>query len=301
MEIEMLDLVDSWLVESPFSSSTISSYRRALQLFIKHFPDPADVTALQLKRWLDSQKWGSSHKWVCFNGIKGFLRWKYGAGHPALTLKMVRRSSPPQRVLSINQARQLLQSFDRSTPKGTRDLCMAGIFLDCGLRVSEVCRLEVNKILYDTDSGTNLLQVIVKGGAWSTRSFSPTTAIWLSEWMKARTEFLKEYPGRDKGKLFIGIGGNTPGQPMTRHGVQKIVNEWGRVAKIGQLSPHDFRRSMASIATLAGAPEDIVMKGGGWKNTAVFRRYTVGVGVADMKPYFPTSTLIKKDRHDSHS
>jgi site-specific recombinase XerD len=287
------DEINRWLSEAPLSANTTDRYRRALQLFLTEIADPSGCSPGELRAWLDSHPWGSSMQWVNLTAVKGFLRWRYGALHPVLSFKIRRQESPPQRALRIPQVRRLIQSFDTSTHKGKRDLSMCGLMLDCGLRVSEVCSLEVERVEYDPDLEAYLLQVVVKGGAWATRSFSAYTAAWYADWLAARGEITAQWPGRDKGRVFIGIGGNTPGCPMTRHGVQCIVRDWGERSGIGKLSPHDLRRSMASVATLLGAPEDIAMKGGGWKSSAVFRRYTVGVGVTDMKPYFPTTAAME--------
>lgn len=288
-----LDDVERWLSSCTYSANTIDRYRRALAALLADHPDPSILGPDELRAWLGSQGWGSSMQWITFNAARGFLRYRFGAEHPALSLRIARQEAPPQRVLRIPQIRKLLSSFDTSTAKGKRDLCMAGLMLDCGLRVSEVCRLEISRVSYDPDLEAYLLQVIVKGGKWATRSFSAYTAAWYTDWLAARAEIVTQWTGRDRGRVFVGIGGNTPGCPMTRHGVQKIVKYWGEQAGIGKLSPHDLRRSMASVATLLGAPEDIAMKGGGWKSSAVFRRYTVGVNAADMKPYFPTVAAME--------
>lgn len=282
--------VEKWLAEKPISRNTSDRYRRALVVFLSDNPDPATLSPVELRAWLSSHDWGNSSQWVALNSVKGFIRWRFGAMHPALALRIPRKDPPPQRSLRLPQIKALLGSFDTSTPKGKRDLAMCGLMLDCGLRVSEICRLEIDRISYDSDQDAYILRVIVKGGKWTVRSFSAHTAAWYSDWLAARETVIS---GSDQGRVFIGIGGNTPGCPMTRHGVQCIVKKWGREAGVGKLSPHDLRRSMASVATLLGAPEDIAMKGGGWKSSAVFRRYTVGVGVADMKPYFPTTAAME--------
>jgi integrase len=286
------DDIERWLGENPFSATTVERYRRALTLLAADHPDLGQLDSQDLRAWLAQRGWGASAQWLAYNAVKGFLRWRYGAAHPALTLKLKRPPAAPQRVLRLPQVVKLLESFDTSTPKGKRDLAIAGMMLDCGLRASEVCRLEVGRITYDSDQDAYYLQVIVKGGSWATRSFSANTAAWLEDWLAVRAEVVQRWQKKDHGRLFVGIGGSTPGGPMTRHGLLAVVRNWGKAAGLGALSPHDLRRSMASVATLLGAPEDIAMKGGGWKDADVFRRYTVGVRVGDMKPYFPTTAAM---------
>jgi len=49
------------------------------------------------------------------------------------------------------------------------------------------------------------------------------------------------------------------------------------------LIPHDLRRSAAKALRAAGVPESVIMKAGGWKTAAMFRRYAI-VSSADQPP-----------------
>ncbi|MGH9544788.1 MAG: tyrosine-type recombinase/integrase [Terriglobales bacterium] len=55
-----------------------------------------------------------------------------------------------------------------------------------------------------------------------------------------------------------------------------------RQRKYSGLIPHDLRRSAAKAARRAGVPESVVMAMGGWKTSAVFRRYAI-VSSADQQ------------------
>jgi site-specific recombinase XerD len=263
----MVEEIDRYVAESAFSSNTADRYRRALKLICGDV-DLGDLTAQGFRAWLDDQEWGSSTRWVAFNAIRGYLSWKYGKDHPALALKIKRLASPPQRVLKFDQVQDLLYSFDTTRPKGIRDLA--------------IC-LELE---------TRLLQVIVKGGRWGARSFSEFARTWLESWLGIRGGFART----DVSNVFVSMGGNQPGSAMTTRGLRFAVAVWGRRAGVGKLSPHDLRRTMASVTTSLGAPEDIVMKGGGWSNHEVFRRYTVGVGPKELEPWFPTRAAMTDPR-----
>jgi len=275
--------IDKYIGESAFSSNTADRYRRAL-IKINSDVGIKTLTGTEFRTWLDSQNWGSATQWVAFNAVRGYIKWRYGVGHPALALKIKRGHSPPQRVLKLSQVTDLLCSFDTSRPKGRRDLAICGLFLDAGLRGSEVCRLEIKYVNLDNKS----LQVIVKGSQWSFRSFSDHTAAWLVAWLGDRV-------AREVSQIFVSLGGNTPGKALTTRGLRVAVAGWGRAAGIGELSPHDLRRTFASVTTKLGAPEDIVMKGGGWRNHEVFRLYTIGVDSSDMAPWFPTKAAMLLD------
>lgn len=276
----------SWSKRGSISTTTAAHYRRTIQIFLSEIQDRENLTAMELRTWLDKPTWGDQARWVAFMAVKNFLRWRYGAVHPALSLRIARKESPPQRSLRLPQVQTLLASFDTGAPKGRRDLAICGMLLDTGLRASEICRLSLAYL----DQERQSLTVIVKGGKWSQRVYSEYTATWLAAWLADRKQFAA--PGVDQ--VFVSIQGSTPGNGLRKNGLQVIVRAWGRAAGLGKLSPHDLRRSMASIATVLGGPQDTIMKAGGWKSPDVFRRYTVGVTVEDVRPYFPTRGAMER-------
>jgi site-specific recombinase XerC len=186
--------------------------------------------------------------------------------------------------LTFEKARKLLAHFDTSTPKGRRDIAMCALFLDSGLRVSEIARLELKYIYLDE----RLLTVIVKGGDWGTAGYSPRTKQYLIDWLEVRSGIAK----RSITAFFVGIGGTTPGEKMTRDGIKVIVKKWGIDSGIGALSPHDFRRSFATLGTLLGGPQRVMMIGGRWKDQTTFERYIQEITIKDLDPYYPVPAII---------
>ncbi len=274
--------IDRWLAESALSTNTIDRYRRPLYLIAEFKGDLQNLTGVEFLDWLNSRGWGSSARWLAFCAVRGFLRWKFG-DHQALALKIRRSPSPPQRALRLPQIKQLLASFDTSNTKGRRDLAICGTILDTGLRASEICRLTLPYL----DLERMMLQVVVKGGHWRSAIYSKHTQLWLDAWLSDRSKVADQ--GVDN--VFVSIGGKTPGMPLTRRGLNILIRRWGERIRIA-LSPHDLRRSMATVCTTLGAPEDVAMKAGGWKSHDVFRRYTVGVLPSDIAPYLPTSAAM---------
>jgi integrase len=273
----------AWFADKDYSKNTQDRYERALLQLTSEIPDLENITPAILKRWLQNRNWGLSTQWVTANAVKGFCRWKYGDDHPVLSLKVKRPIPPPVRTLTFEECVTLMRSFSRATPKGCRDLAMCSLFLDTGLRVAEMCRLELKYL--DLDDRT--LRVIVKGGDWNTRYFSEETAKFLKWWLVTRAGFAKH----GVKTVFVSVGGDTLGEPMTRYGVQTIVNYWGKKAGIGHISPHTFRRTYATLATRLGGPQKIVMKGGGWKDDRVFSLYTRDIRAEDMEPYLPVAAI----------
>lgn len=282
--VRLLADVDDWFAETPLSDNTIDRYRRALTWILEDRGSLEEVTAPELKSWLDEYGWSASTQWIALNAIKGYVRWKYGDDHPALALKIKRAVSPPQRTLNFAEVRTLLESFDLESVKGRRDLAMASLFIDTGLRVAEVCRLEIGHL----DLVAKHFAVIVKGGEWEDGIFSEYTAKQLAIWIEDR----REIAGGGVNTVFVSVGGQTPGQTMTRHGLQSVVMEWGESAGIGHISPHCFRRTFATLATKNGAPQRVAMAAGRWRDERIFRRYTQAIGPEDFKKYSPVMAVL---------
>lgn len=282
-----MDDIDTYLSQNRryWSANTFDRYQRSLRLFRSEVANIDTLSAAGLLAWLDSHSWGSSTIWVNFTAVKKFLSWRYGFDHPALNLRIKRSQPPPQRSLSLEQVQTLLSSFDTTGAKGRRDLAICGILLDCALRASELCGLQLRHL--DLDNRT--LIALTKGGKWSNRVFSDYTATWLAAWLSDREKLALS------NTVFISLGGNSPGHALTREGLQTIMRYWARAVGLPALSPHDFRRTYGSLTTLAGAPEDVAMKGGGWSSHDVFRRYTVGVTPRSVHPYLPTKKAMEDD------
>ena len=273
----MLDLIDDFLASNPYSANTKASYHRVLVRLIK-LPDLATLSAAALLDFVSLPTWGNSQRYVALGACRQFLRFAFGETHPALRARIKRQRPKMQRTLDHSHALELLASFDPRTPKGARDLALAALALDTGLRCSELCHL----LLEDTDLDRRILQVVVKGGQWGTGVFSPHTAQYLSAWLAFRK------PATGVHTLFVSV---KTGKCLTREGLQTIMKRWG--AKIGiKLSPHDLRRSFATLSTIFGAPSRVVQCAGRWSNIAMVEVYTRSLDQAAIAPYLPLENLI---------
>lgn len=272
-----LNRVDEFLASFPFAESTKDSYRRVLfQLAAVNF---SDWKAADLVRFVSRPEWGSNQRYVALCACRKFIRWLYGPGHPALAARVPPGRAKPQRYLSPEKAMELLAQFDTTSELGRRNLAIASLFLDTGLRVSEVCRA----LRRDCDLSARTLHVVVKGGQWRTVFFSVPTAQYLDNWLSVRRF--------DTPPLFCNL---RTGEAFTREGLKKIVRDWGLQIGI-KLSPHDFRRTFATLSTQFGAPSRVVQVAGRWSHIDMVERYTQGIAAREIEPYFPVARLMGQD------
>lgn len=271
--------IESFLASRKYSENTKTKYRRILDEFVQ-LQDLAGLDAVGLLAWLDRPGWGNSQRIIGLSACKMFLAWLYGRSHPALTATIKRVRSPQQPTLSQQRALELLMYFDARMPKGCRDLAIAALALDTGLRASELARLDVKYLNLEDLT----LQVIVKGGQWGMAVFSDVTAGYLADWLKVR----KAAPG--VGNVFVSMHHVRKGLPLSRDGLRQLVNKWG--ADLGfALSPHDLRRSFATLSTVFGAPSRLVMEAGRWSSMEMVEHYTRAIRLDAFRPYLLVNKL----------
>ena len=272
--------VTRFLASHPYAQNTKARY---LRVFGLAYGLPVNSwQAVDLIGFLDRPEWGNSQRLLALFAIRKYIRWKWGDDHPALSARLKIIKPKKQRVLTKEQALELLASFDTSLPSGARDLAICAVALDTGLRCSELCRLA----LADVDLHERTLQVIVKGGQWGIGIFSHETALYIDRWLGFRK------PADGVGALFVSMNHQRCGRALTREGLQGMVKGWG--LRIGiKLSPHDLRRSFATLATVFGAPSRVVQEAGRWSSIDMVERYTQGLDASAITPYLPVARLVK--------
>jgi len=272
-------MLQNYLNSFDWADTTRDRYAFILGKFLADCPDPVDLDPADLLSWLNAHsEWGSSTRVLALSVIKGFISWRYGSQHPALIVKLKRRKSKIQRSLDLEQVGRLLASFDTSKPKGRRDLAMAALFLDAGLRVSELARLD----LRDLDLVRCHLDVIVKGGDWGRGVFSENTANFIFSWLADR----EQIAAAGVFAVFVSTHRNA-GHPMKRASIGRLVGSWAEICDLTVLSPHDFRRTFATLSTRFGAPARVVQEAGRWRSPEMVERYTPAITSEDFRSYFP--------------
>lgn len=129
--------------------------------------------------------------------------------------------------------------FDDKSDAGARDSAIIGLMATCGLRRSEVVKLQMDDI--DIESGK--LDIVSGKGNKSRNVWLRGGALLaMEDWLHCRNSELTTTA------VFIPInkGGNQEDRQMTSQSVYKIVQKRGKEANVDGFSPHDFRRTMIS-------------------------------------------------------
>lgn len=294
MTTPMLTAIDEWLNyltidKSPYTVKQYGYHLRRLAAAADRPPN--EWTRAQLLEHIAQLRQannGDSAIKQIIGAYKNFFAFTCEEHSPAKTLRYPKIKHKAQRVLDAKSALELLTAFDTSTPKGKRDLAIVTLLIDSGLRAAEVCRLRLDKL----DLERRRLYVIIKGGDEGRGIFSQSTANYLSQWLSIRPTFAKA----ECTTVFCGIGGNTRGKPMTTGGLRAVFREFAVKSGLPHFSPHDLRRTFATLAIRNGAPTRIVQKAGRWQDLLQVERYTEEITAEDFEQYSPIENLLDDDR-----
>jgi len=263
-----MDSITAFFSENPVALSTRRLYLMVIERFL-NICEPSICTAGDVENFLIATGWGSSLRYTAAVAIKRFLRWKFGADHPALRLRVKRGVSKPGRTLKAARVKVLLESFNTGSRKGKRDLAICCLALDTGLRVSELASIKLAAL----DLEEHKLVVLIKGGKWAEAVFSDYTGVLIAGWIPLR------------------VGGDDRLFQVSRDGLRVIVRRWGE--KLGfTLSPHDLRRTFCVLSLQGGAPSRLVQKAGRWSSIEMVERYSQAIEAKDFAPYFPVPRVI---------
>jgi len=170
-------------------------------------------------------------------------------------------------VLSLQEIQLLIDNIDTNTAAGIRDRAIIEILYACGLRVSELCNLENQNIIWDYE----ILRIIGKGNKERIVPIGSTALFWLNEYItKVRPIFAKNST-KTTSALFL----NQRGTKLTRMGIWKILHNYAIKVGLGdKVHPHIFRHSFATHLLEGGADLRAVQEMLGHSDISTTQIYT---------------------------
>jgi len=270
--------VENFLASSPFAETTKDGYRRVLSRLVEL--DLNQLDAAGLLGFVNKPSWDLNQRYTALCCCRRFIAWLLGGNHSALSARVKRSTVSPQPRLSEEQVLEVFVSFDLSAVDGRRDMAIACVALDCNLRATELCNLELGNVYLDRC----LLFAKVKGGQWKWKTFSVETADYIRLWLEVRE------PALGVQTLFISYQHQRMGMSMKREGLQHIMEQWGK--RVGfHISPHMWRRSYATISHLNGMPKNLLKLGGGWKDDKTVDHYIGDLELEATRAYLPVKKI----------
>lgn len=169
------------------------------------------------------------------------------AADPGATLVSPKAHRPLPGVLSKDEVSAVLAAIgdaDDGSPLGVRDRAMLELLYATGIRVSELCGLDVD----DLDRERRVVRVIGKGDKERTVPVGTPAVRAVDEWCRrGRPELVAQRSGA---ALFLGARGGRVDQRTVR---RVVHDRLAVVDGVGDLGPHGLRHTAATHLLEGGA------------------------------------------------
>ncbi|MBO7686704.1 MAG: tyrosine recombinase [Kiritimatiellae bacterium] len=171
------------------------------------------------------------------------------------------------RVLDEQTTLKILQSADGEDPRSLRDRAMLEFLYGCGLRVSELCGLELQDVIADA----GVVRCCGKGSKERIVPVGLPAAKALARYLESARESFARGNAAER-RIFL----TRLGRPFTRMGVFKMLRE--RAASAGvdarTVSPHVLRHCFATDLLAHGADIRAIQEMLGHASIATTQVYT---------------------------
>lgn len=243
------------LLERGLSENTRQSYLNDVEHLLRYLNDNnlglKDVTLDTLHNFIaELHDLGISPRSQAriISGIKSFFRFlkleNRIDSNPTLLLESPRVGRKLPEVLSIEEIDEMISCIDLSTNEGQRNRAIIETLYGCGLRVSELVNLEINKIFLDEE----YIVITGKGNKERVVPISPVAIHEIKLYLDDRRH-LDIKPGEEN-ILFL----NRRGRRLTRVMIFYIIKQLAELADIRkEISPHTLRHSFATHLLEGGA------------------------------------------------
>jgi integrase/recombinase XerC len=275
-------VAERWLrglaAERDLSPNTIAAYRSDLKQFAE-WAGRAGVDRLDrvdrrlLRRFvsgLSEQRYARRSIARKASAVRSLLAWavKTGLldGHPAPDLGTPKLDRPLPKVLRLEEVERLLELPPLDDPVGARDRAVLELLYGSGLRVGELCGLDLD----DLHLASRHVRVTGKGRKQRQVPVGEAAARALMTYIQEVRPELQAKAGRANYALFL----NARGMRLQRRSVNRIMEKYlgsggGRV-----VGPHALRHSFATHLLDNGADLRSVQELLGHENLATTQIYT---------------------------
>ncbi len=264
MDIKLLKIqyLEHLEIEKNRSPKTLENYGRYLDRFlnfakIKHAEDMDDERVRQYRLYLNrlTDKHGDTLKKVTQNyhviALRNFLKYLAKRGIKSVSAEKIELGRTEDRhvtFLENNELDRLLNSPEGTNLNALRDRAMLRMLFSTGMRVSELCSMDRDKI----DLKRGEISVMGKGRKIRMVFLSDDACKHINIYLDKRTD-------TDEA-LFIRIPksgkfGKNSNLRLTPRSIQRIVKKYSIKAGImgKNISPHSLRHSMATDLLRNGA------------------------------------------------
>lgn len=174
--------------------------------------------------------------------LKSFFKYLYGKAkildeNPASELESPKINKRNPVYLTLDESKRLLCAIDGRAKE--RDYCIITLFLNCGLRLSELCGIDISKIKEDT------LTIIGKGNKERTVYLNKACLKSIDSYLVVRNKVNSKIHDKDKDALFI----SRNYRRISKRSVELLVKKYLDKAGLDKdkYTPHKLRHTAATL------------------------------------------------------
>lgn len=274
MDLALADFLSYIASEKGLSTNTVAAYRRDLEMFFEllkgrgklALEEVGEGDVIAFLAQLKSGQYASSSVCRSLVAVKVFFRFlkreKLIATDPTANLDSPKLWQLIPEVLTYDEVDALLKSPDPTDPMGARDRAVFEVIYASGLRVSEVCGLNL------FDISENTVRVKGKGGKERIVPIAQPAIDAVDHYL---IHFRDAQPDQKEAPLFV----TSKGKRIDRTLIWQRIKFYGKKAGIGKpLSPHTLRHSFATHLLENGADLRVIQEMLGHASVATTDRYT---------------------------
>lgn len=282
-------LLPSWelsLAERDLSPKTIEVYRRtgdqlSAWLARQSLPDRVgDIEAAHLRAFIaaETERTSAVSSHQHFRNLRVLFKWlvteeELPGPSPMDKVKppVVTRKVKP--ILAEEQLAALLRTCE-GTPvsqgrllsvfEQRRDVAILRVLIDTGVRVSGIANVRTDGVQLSRKT----IRIVLKGGDEHLIPVGRKAAAALDRYLRVRARQARS----ESPWLWLGMAGRDPDH-FGSSGIQDMIERRARMAGIGGVTPHWFRRTFAHDWLDGGGSELDGMRIAGWKTRAMIELY----------------------------
>jgi site-specific recombinase XerD len=284
---EYVDFTEAWLANRRLSAHTREAYRRDVQSYLAWCtangvePLQARFThineyARALESTVDPRSGRRLAPTTVARKLSGLSSWydfllklQVVAANPVSGADRPSVSRDHSATIGMSPA-EVDAMLRAAADDSSRHHAIIALLADLGLRVGEVCRLDLADLGHER--GHRTVRFTGKGGKPRRRALAPGTAAALDGYLADRARLAGVTVEDLSGPVFV----TTAGTPLDRHAVFRLVRRLAEKADIpsaAQLSPHSLRHAFATTARSEGVPLEDVQDAMGHADPRTTRRY----------------------------
>lgn len=272
------------------SDRTVQSYLEAARLLAGFLgsTDLEQATRTDVEKFLIAQMEAHSASTAAnrFRSLQALFKWmteeEIIERNPMAGLRAPRPTGKPVPVVADANLSALLAACSGKTFEDRRDTAIFRLFIDTGMRLSEMTGI----LLDDLDMKMDQVTVRGKGDRVRILPFGAKTGQALERYLRLRGR----HPLAGLPDLWIGARGKS----LTPSGLRQMLDRRAAQAEVGHVHPHQFRHTAAHFAAASGMGDDAMMRLFGWTSREMLTRY--GASAAEERARAAHRALSPGDR-----